>query len=121
MIDMPRTVVLMRNDVVYRCIDACKDCHSVCVETIIHCQNMGGKHAETPHIWLMRDCTDIYKESEGFILRGSEFMNQVCSICADICGRCVESCEAFDDQAMKTCTQSCPDCSSSCREMVGTA
>lgn len=116
---MPRTVILERSDVVNRCIDACKDCHGVCTETIIHCLNMGGKHAETSHVRLMRDCADICEESEDFMLRGSEFMNQVCSMCADICDSCAESCEAFDDQAMKTCAQTCRDCSSVCREMAG--
>jgi hypothetical protein len=38
------------------CIDNCTQCHNICVETIDHCLEMGGKHADTAHIRILQDC-----------------------------------------------------------------
>lgn len=116
---MPRAVILERSDVVNRRIGACKDCHAVCTETMFHCLNMCGKHAEMSHVRLMRDRADICEQSEDRMLRGSELMNQACRMSADVCDSCAESCDAFDDQAMKTCAQTRRDCASVCREVAG--
>lgn len=115
---MPRAVILERSDVVNRCIGACKECRVVCTETTIHCLNMCGKHAEILHVRLMRDRADICEQSENLMLRSSKLVNQACRMSADVCDNCAESCDAFDDQAMKACAQVRRDCLSVCREMA---
>jgi len=107
-----------RNSAVERCIEDCRDCHGVCVETIAHCLSMGGRHAEAKHITLMRDCAEMCHLSEDSILRSSEFMHRICRLCADVCVSCAESCEAFpDDEAMVLCAERCRTCADSCRQM----
>jgi hypothetical protein len=32
------------------CIKNCSDCHDVCLETVTHCLQKGGRHAEVQHI-----------------------------------------------------------------------
>ncbi len=37
------------------CIDECHSCHDSCTETVTHCLEMGGDHAEPNHICLLLD------------------------------------------------------------------
>ena len=104
------------------CIQECHHCHDVCMETISHCLQMGGEHAEPRHIQLLLDCAEICQTSANFMLRMSEFHGQTCGVCADVCERCAEDCERFgDDEMMQQCAEACRRCASSCREMAQTA
>lgn len=106
-----------------RCIDNCNTCHDVCLETISHCLQMGGKHAEASHIRLLMDCVQICHTSADFMIRGSEFHTRTCGVCAEICEACARDCERIDpnDQHMQRCAQICRECAQSCREMAGMA
>jgi len=104
-----------------RCIENCSDCHNVCVETIAHCLELGGKHAEAAHIRLLMDCAEICLTSANYMLRGSELHVRTCAVCAEVCERCAESCEALgDDPLMKQCAEICRRCAESCRQMAAT-
>jgi hypothetical protein len=77
-------------------------CHDICTETITHCLEMGGDHAEPSHIWLLLDCAEICQTSANFILRMSDFHGQICGVCAEVCERYAEDGERFgDDQMMQ--------------------
>lgn len=45
-----------RNQEMGNCIENCQNCHAVCLETISHCLEMGGEHANSEHIKLLQDC-----------------------------------------------------------------
>lgn len=110
-----------RSQMMQECIDNCENCHDICIETISHCLEMGGKHAVAGHIRLLMDCSQICETSEDFMLRMSEHYPQVCGVCADICDACAESCESLADGAdfMQRCADACRKCAESCRQMVG--
>ena len=100
------------------CIQNCLDCHSVCLETVAHCLELGGRHAEASHIRLMLDCSDICRTSADFMLRGSAHHSAVCGLCATICDACAADCERMgDDELMRGCAQACRRCAESCRRM----
>lgn len=104
------------------CIEECHSCHDICTETVTHCLEMGGEHAEPGHIRLLLDCAEICQTSANFMQRVSDFHVQVCGVCADVCERCAEDCERFeDDEIMQQCAEVCRSCASSCREMAGMA
>ncbi len=103
------------------CTQECHHCHDVCMETISHCLQMGGEHADPRHIQLLMDCAEICQTSANFMLRMSEFHGQTCGVCAEVCKRCAEDCERFDDEMMRQCAEACRSCASSCREMAQTA
>ena len=87
------------------------ECHRICEETITHCLQKRGKHAEAAHIRLLTDCADICRMAADFMVRGSEFHPQVCAVCADMCERCAVDCERFsDDELMARCAQACREC-----------
>jgi len=105
------------------CINNCLNCHKICLETIEQCLEMGGRHSAAAHIKLLQDCAQICLTSADFMIRMSNFHQQTCGVCAEICRRCAEDCEqiAEGDDFMKECAEVCRRCAESCREMSGLA
>lgn len=101
-----------------QCIQNCLDCHHICLETVTHCVQMGGKHAEAEHIRLLLDCSEICQTSANFMIRGSEFHSRTCGVCAEVCQRCAEDCDRFEEEFMKQCAEMCRRCAESCRQMA---
>lgn len=102
------------------CIDECTRCHHICLATVGHCLELGGKHADPAHIGLLLDCAEICQTSADFMLRGSDRHQLICGICADICGACAASCERMgkDDEMMRQCAEECRRCQESCERMA---
>ena len=106
-------------DEMRRCAEQCRECHAVCVETVHHCLEQGGRHAEAGHVRLLLDCAQICDTSGDFLLRGSELHTETCRACAEVCTRCAESCERVGgDDVMKRCAEVCRRCAESCRQMA---
>ena len=102
-----------------RCIQECRNCASICLETVQHCLKRGGKHAEPAHIRMLMDCAEICQASANFMQRGSPLHMQTCAACAEVCKACAEDCEHFkDDEMMAACAQACRSCEASCRQMA---
>jgi hypothetical protein len=101
-----------------KCIAVCVECARSCAETITHCLQMGGKHADARHITLLRDCAVICETSARFMLHGSTFHGQTCAVCAEVCDACAKSCEALGGEEMKACADACRRCAESCRRMA---
>ena len=103
-----------------RCIENCHACHDVCVRTVQHCLEKGGRHAEASHVRLLLDCAQICHTSEDFMLRGSDLHVLTCGVCAEVCTRCAEACERMgDDAMMRECAEVCRRCAASCAQMAG--
>lgn len=101
------------------CIQQCTNCHNVCTQTVSYCLEQGGKHAQADHVRLVLDCAEICATSADFMLRGSPLHQRTCGVCAEVCERCAQSCEQFDDDAqMKACAEACRNCARSCQQMA---
>ncbi|WP_220452067.1 four-helix bundle copper-binding protein [Meiothermus luteus] len=105
------------------CIEACGECHDVCLTTVQHCLQHGGQHVEPAHMTIMMDCVQICETAKDFMLRGSRLHAQVCRACAEVCEACAQSCEAIDDPdgAMRACADACRRCAQECRRMAQAA
>jgi hypothetical protein len=100
-------------------IQAALDCGRICWETLTHCLQQGGKHAEASHIRLLVDCAEICQTTANFMLRASELHGRTCGACAEVCERCARSCDQFgDDAQMRACADACRRCAQSCRQMA---
>jgi hypothetical protein len=109
----------MVSEAMQRCIQECRNCASICLETVQHCLKLGGKHAEPAHIRMLMDCAEICQASANFMQRGSPLHMQTCAACAEVCKACAEDCERFnDDDMMRACAQACRRCEESCRQMA---
>ena len=106
-----------------QCIQNCMECHRICLETVPHCLQMGGKHAEAVHIRLLLDCAEICQTSANFMIRGSDLHTRTCAVCAEVCERCAEDCERIGagDEQMRRCAEMCRRCADSCRRMASAA
>jgi hypothetical protein len=101
------------------CIGECQTCHTVCLRTLEHCLQKGGRHAEAMHIGLLLDCAQICATSADFMLRNSPLHTYTCGACAEVCARCAEDCGSFgDDPMMEACAEACRRCADSCRRMA---
>lgn len=102
------------------CIRACGDCHEVCLQTVAHCLQMGGKHAEGSHISLLLSCADICATTANTMLLGSDVHKRICAACAEVCEQCAQDCERVDpnNAQMKACADSCRRCAESCHRMA---
>jgi hypothetical protein len=110
----------LSNTKMQMCINDCFDCHSTCLETVAYCLQKGKEHASEPHILLLQDCAEVSQACVGLMIRGSDFFDRVCAICADVCESCAKSCDGFkDDLPMKACAIACWRCADSCRSMAG--
>lgn len=103
-----------------KCIQDCRDCHNICIETTDYCIRMGGRHVENGRLNSLMDCADTCRANADFMLRGSSMQAQVCDVCVEECERCAELCaELQDDAQMWACLNECMRCIESCREMAG--
>ncbi len=101
------------------CISACNACADSCNETLTHCLEKGGKHADLKHISNLIDCAQICSTSADFVGRMSNAHAQVCGVCADVCRTCEASCRAMgDDETMQRCADACASCAKSCEKMA---
>ena len=99
-----------------QCLDNCSDCHHICLTTVAHCLQMGGKHADAAHITLLLDCAQICETSADAMRRHSAQSATICRACADICRACADSCEKV---GMSECAAACRKCAASCTGMAG--
>jgi hypothetical protein len=107
------------NEQMQSCIQECLDCHRVCLETITHCLEKGGRHAEPDHVRLLMDCAEICQTSANFMLRGSDLHPMTCEVCAEVCAECADDCERFEgDAQMQNCAAACRSCSEMCQTMA---
>jgi hypothetical protein len=102
------------------CIGNCQECHEICLRTVSHCLQKGGRHAEASHIRLLLDCAEICQTSANFMIRLSELHPVTCGACAEVCRRCAEDCErmADGDAVMGRCAEICRRCAESCSRMA---
>ena len=101
-----------------RCIQACLECHAICVSSVPHCLKKGGKHAEPNHVRLLADCAQICITSADFMLRGSPLHAHTCAACAAVCAECAAECDKMgEDPMMQRCAESCRRCAESCKRM----
>jgi hypothetical protein len=105
---------------IQKCIDACGNCYEVCAATFKHCMDMGGPHALPKHINTLKDCMDICKMTQDFMLRDSEHLKCIADECEKICELCAQSCEETDpnDEQMKACVAACRQCATACKDIL---
>jgi hypothetical protein len=87
---------------IYRtAMDSITECFSYCIE-------QGGDHVEPEHLNCMLDAWDLLSATSTITARGSDFAEDLQSVCAEAVKHCEESCEEFaDDATMTACADVC--------------
>lgn len=100
------------------CIDACLECHRICLETVQYCLRKGGEHANPAQVSLLQDCASICETSAQFMISGSDLYVKTCETCAVVCLRAEESCDRFrNDLQLIRCADICSRCAEACERM----
>ena len=100
------------------CMNACMECHKICLETMTYCMSKGGKYVDMAMMSIMRDCSEICVMCTNMMINGSEFVTRTCILCAEMCDRCASACETIsDDSKMRDCVTACRRCAEACRRM----
>lgn len=119
--EAPLGTRLPLDEAMEQCIQACLDCHHVCLETVRHrLRRQGREAAGTAHIRMLLDCAELCQTTADFICSESAFHGRLCALCADLLELCAERCEAFgDDPQMRACAEACRRCADFCRSLAG--
>lgn len=105
------------SDDMQKAIENCAFCHQVCEQTLAHC--LGNNGFESTHLKVLLDCAEICQTSTAFMVRESAYHHLTCGACAEICVKCAEACEEFDEDAiMKACAEACRRCAETCGAMA---
>lgn len=99
-----------------QCIENCLDCYRHCELALANSYKQE-LVSESDHLILLSSCAEICRTSAKFMLLGSPFHAETCSVCSNVCLACAESCEDMDDDSLKACIQACRKCAESCAEM----
>ena len=109
------------DDEMKKCVQLCEECHALCIQTVGHCLDLGGRHAAPDHIRLLLDCAQICETTADYLIRRSSLHERMCGLCAEVCRQCADNClqVAGDDQMVKKCAEMCKTCTGSCERMAG--
>jgi hypothetical protein len=53
--------------------------------------------------------------------RGSEFVHEICELCAEVCLACATECEKHPQDHCQACAKACRHCADECNRMAGIA
>jgi hypothetical protein len=99
-------------------INACVRCAQECEHCADACLNEPDVKEMAECIRLDRDCAQICWAAAGYLSRGSEFMNDICRVCAEVCSACGAECERHVYEHCQPCAEACRRCAEACRTMA---
>ncbi|MBS4173172.1 four-helix bundle copper-binding protein [Bacillus sp. FJAT-49736] len=99
------------------CLEACFSCLEACNICFHACLNEEHPEKMTKCIELDRECADICGLTIAAMQRSSEFVRDICAICAAICEACGTECKKHDHQHCQRCAEACFRCADECRKL----
>ena len=69
-------------------------------------------------IRLDKDCAEACWLAAGFMSRGSQFAQELCKVCVDICEACSHECRKHKMDHCQRCADACERCAEECRSMA---
>jgi hypothetical protein len=101
------------------CIQACLDCAQECEHCANACLDEPDVAAMAECIRLDRDCSNTCFLAAAFMSRGSQFMHELCRLCAEISEACGAECRRHEFDHCQRCADACERCADECRQMAG--
>jgi hypothetical protein len=98
-------------------IQACLACAVRCESCASYCLTEHEIQTMTRCMELTKNCAAISILTARFLASGSEFVTQVCDLCADICEACAEECDRHYMDHCKDCYHACLECAEECRKI----
>jgi hypothetical protein len=113
----------MLTTVTEECIQACLDCHAICLDLARHCAHAGAGSGQTRVMTLLLDCADCCRATANFMLRDSPMHGRLCRLCAELCRACERECRASAGEhgRMLRCADACLRCAEACERVAALA
>jgi hypothetical protein len=100
------------------CIDACTACAVECYHCASECLDEQDVKMLAQCIRLDHECAAICFLAVQAMAGGSEFANEICRLCAEICTACAVECEKHAHmEHCKKCAEACRKCAAECSNM----
>jgi len=100
------------------CIDACLACAVACDRCAAACLAEPDVAMMARCIALDMDCASICHLAAGYMARDSEFVGELCGLCAYVCAACGEECGKHEHAHCRACAEACRRCADECRAMA---
>jgi hypothetical protein len=107
----------MNSETIKNCIDACYACAQACDNCSTACLKEGHIKMLSRCIELDMYCGEICRLAAAYMAKGSQFINDLCQLCAKVCDACGEECAKHDHDHCKICAEACKLCADACRKM----
>lgn len=108
----------MSHKIFESCIAACLECALECKHCASACLGEDDVKMLARCIRLDHDCASICMLAIEAMAGGSEFVKQICKLCAEICDTCAAECEKHKHmEHCKKCAEACRKCAVACRNM----
>lgn len=101
------------------CIEACIQCAQACEHCADACLSEKDVTMMANCIRLDRDCAELCLGVVALMSRCSQFAQQLCTVCAEICEACGVECRRHKMDHCQKCADACETCSEECRRMSG--
>lgn len=98
------------------CQQACRHCHEVCRKTAFDMSRAAAQETNQDHIRMLFECAELCELSANWQLSGSQYCNQICAVCAQVCRECESHCVGKVD--LEECEYVCRRCAESCEAMA---
>ncbi|MGY4829192.1 four-helix bundle copper-binding protein [Sphaerotilaceae bacterium SBD11-9] len=99
------------------CIEACDQCAMACNHCAAACLQEADVKMMARCIAFDIDCAEVCKFASAAMSRGSEHVQAICGLCADLCDACGEECAKHQMDHCQECANACRRCAQECRRM----
>lgn len=105
------------NQTIERCIEECLQCLRWCSQCRSESLDQDPIMMKDC-IRLCNECLELCRTCVALLTGGSEFAQQVCSLCSQLCTACAAECGKYQGATMTECAQACRQCAATCAEVV---
>jgi hypothetical protein len=103
-----------------QCMDQCYECAIVCENCGSEMIRESGMKDMIRCIELTRVCAEVCRTAITIMSQSSQFAEQFCILCAEICQECSDECGKYKyKDHCQQCSEVCYECAQSCRELTG--
>jgi hypothetical protein len=109
----------MNTEIYKSCIDACYLCATACRHCAEECLKEQDVEKLARCIKLDNDCSTLCLVAAIAMAGESDFVKQICALCAQVCDACGEECGKHAHmEHCKQSAQACRNCAEACRKMA---
>src|SRR5690349_15886292 len=101
------------------CIDACNECAVICDQLAAACNREHNVASLSRCMSLSLDCSGVCRLAAQLMSRDSEYVEEICVFCENLCQTCANECAKHGHLDQHTCCADlCRTCAEECRKLA---